>query len=287
LGDSPNRHPEAPEIPNPVTSDEIHRVPGYDFMSCQSCHIPYGLVSALLFRDITIPGAVGTTTQYLSADPLNPSDPDKSRWYPTFLWKVDQDGVERLFPVNIWITIYWGDWDQNGTPDDLTDDIIAPINVWRIDQVTGGPLPIVTDDNHDGQLEINRPEEILAYIEVLKGNDSHGRPVALNPVLVKGKSIWYADPEAPLGVSAMAHEGTGIAMDAWYPYLWGMDHNVRPKEEALGYARPGHPYEGCWDCHSQSMTAPVTDRWILIDPYGPDGQPIYQTVRGLAGMNPP
>ncbi len=288
LADSPDRHPEAPPIPNPLHTDEIHNVPGFDHVSCQGCHIPYGLKSALLFRDITT-GTVGMTSQYLSADPRNPFDPDKSRWYPTFMLKEDVDGVERLFPVNIWITIYWGDWNRNGTPDDLTDDIIKPIPMWRIDQVTGGLSSMLTDDNGDGQLEINRLEEILTYIQALKGNDSYGRPVAANPVFVKGPWVWYEDTEAPGGVNHFGHEGTGIPMD-WYPYLWGMDHNVRPKEEALGYVPPGgDPYAGCHQCHAtQGMyDSPVFDRFILVDPYGPNGFPMYQTVRGLTGMNPP
>jgi hypothetical protein len=285
LADSPTRHPDAPVIPNPQTSDEMHRVPGFDHVSCQGCHIPYGLASALLFRDITV-GTVGTTSQYLSADPLNPADPDKSRWYPTFMLKEDVDGVSRLFPVNIWITIYWGDRDDGGTPDDFSDDIVTPISVWRVDQVTGGVLPVVTDDNGDGQPEINRPEEILAYMQRLKGVDRYGVQVAANPVLVKGVFVWYEDPEAPEGVSYFSTLGTGSSVE-WYPYLWGMDHNVRPIEESLGYS-PDNPQAGCRHCHSPStFRSPVFDRKVLVDPYGPDGQPFYLTVRGMTGMNPP
>lgn len=286
LADSPTRHPDAPPIPNPTSSDETHRAPGFDHVSCQGCHIPYGLRSGLLFRDITV-GTAGTTTQYLSADPLNPADPDKSRWYPALLPKEDVDGVERLFPCNIWITVYWGDWDRNDTPDDLSDDVISPIAVWRVEQVTGGLLPVVTDDNGDGQPEINRPEEILAYIQVLKGNDRYGQPVANNPVLVKGIFVWYEDPAAPGGVNHFEPEGTGIPIE-WYPYLWGMDHNVRPKEEAWCYSPGPDTQEGCRHCHRPgTLDSPVLDRRILIDPYGTDGQPLYDTVRRMTGKNPP
>lgn len=174
-------------MPSPTSSDEIHRAPGFDHVSCQGCHIPYALQPALLFRDITIPGATGTTSQYLSADPLDPANPDKSRWHPPFMRKLDEDGVERLFPCNIWITIYWADWDRNGTPEDYSDDIIAPIPTWRIDQLTGG------------------------------------------------------DPQA-----------------------------------------------GCRDCHrAMQFDSPVFDRRVLIDPFGPTAQPLYLTVRGMTGLNPP
>ncbi|MGD2108034.1 MAG: hypothetical protein PVI86_01455 [Phycisphaerae bacterium] len=285
LADSPTRHPDAPVIPNPQTSDEMHRVPGFDHVSCQGCHIPYGLSAALLFRDITV-GTVGMTTQYLSADPLNPEDSDKSRWYPAFLLKEDVDGVERLFPCNIWTTIYWGDWDRKGTPEDVSDDIITPISVWRVEQVTGGILPVVTDDNGDGQPEINRPEEILAYIQRLKTCDTYGVQVAANPVLVKGIFVWHEDSEAPDGVSSFSTYGVNSLID-WYPYLWGMDHNVRPVKESWGYS-PGNPQEGCRHCHRPgTYNSPVMDRKVLVDPYGPDGEPFYVTVRQMTTMHPP
>ena len=281
---NPGKHPEAPEVPGePI----IHYTEPFQLMSCQSCHIPYSLAPAVLFRDITIPGAVGMTTQYYSADPLDPTNPDKSRWYPALKWKKDVDGVDRLFPVNIWVMVYWGDWDQNGTPEDLSDDIVSPIYTWRVSQVIPEPLPIVEDNNGDGQLEINRPEEILACINALKGNDAHGVPVANRPVLVKGQRVWYEDPQADEGVSYFEPEGTGIPM-TWWPYLWGKDHNVRPKEESWGYTPQFPPTDGCRDCHqSSTFVSPVFDRKILIDPYGPDGRPVYTTVREMTGMNPP
>ena len=52
--------------------------------------------------------------------------------------------------------------------------------LWKLATVLG----IVRDDNGDGVLEIDKPLELLAYFEALRGNDSYGRPVASNPVLV-------------------------------------------------------------------------------------------------------
>lgn len=281
---NPGKHPDAPDFPGDLI---IHTKmePPRDYLSCQACHIPYALSPALLFRDITIPGATGTTSQYLSADPLDPSNPDKSRWYPALLWKRDADDKMRLFPANVWITIYWADWRKNGTPGDLTDDVIAPIYTWRINRLIPEPLPVVSDDNGDGQLEINRPEEILAYIDILRGNNSRGEVLAENPVLVKGKWMWYEDPTAPGGVRGIMPEYTPIPF-TWYSYRWGMDHNVRPKEEAWGGSNDDP--QGCRDCHrSDTLDSPVWDRLILVDPYGPDGKPIYQTVREMTGKNPP
>ena len=281
MEDSPTRHPDAPPTPG---SAQIH-VAGtgeegpFQAMSCQACHIPYALTGAVVFRDITIPGAAGTTGRYYSADPLNPSDPDKSRWYPALRWKVDSDGVERLFPMNVWINVYWGDWNTNGTPDELSDDVISPILSWRIAQVLpSNPLPVVTDDNGDGTVEVNRAEEMLAYFAALKGNDNYGRQVAANPVLVKGVRVWYQDPQASEGVSSFDHRGSGIPITS-YPYLWGMDHNALAAGEAWGAGFPPN----CGACHRQDGLSPVFDRKILVDPYGLDGQPVYETVREQTG----
>lgn len=133
---NPLKHPKAPDVPG---EDPIHLIGFAEgengpmrVMSCQACHIPYALTAGLFFRDITVPGNLAWTSQYLSTDPLNPlAEDDNSRWYPPLLWKTDSDGEERLFPASVWINIYFGDWDQKGTPDVLSDDVIAPIYTWR------------------------------------------------------------------------------------------------------------------------------------------------------------
>ncbi len=289
LEGSEDRHPDAPVVPGEVLVH--HAGTGENgpmqTMSCQACHIPYALTEAVLFRDITVGGAVGTTSQYYSADPIDPTSEDKTRWYPALEWKVDSDGVRRLFPANVWINIYWGDWDQNGTPEDLSDDVISPIKTWRVSQVIDpDPLLIVNDDNGDGKPEINTPAEMRAYFEKLKLPDSHGVPVATNPVMVKGVYVWYEDPETPDGVNFFEHEGTGIPITR-YPYRWGMDHNVLAASEAWGAVNP--PDYGCDDCHFTGLyESPVFDRKILVDPYGPDGQPEYRTLREmLPDVTPP
>jgi hypothetical protein len=146
------------------------------------------------------------------------------------------------------------------------------------------PLPVVTDDNGDGKPEVNRPEEMLAYVEALKGNDSYGRQVAANPVLVKGSRVWYEDPGAPEGVSFFDADEAGINIRSRTYREW--THTVMAKEESWGYAE--NAPEGCQQCHRPAtLDSPVFDRLILVDPWGLDGQPVYKTVRELTGLNPP
>jgi len=282
-GPNPEKDPAAPGFPGDA---EIHHI---DVMmgtlSCQACHIPYALTAGLLFRDITMPGSIGWTSQYLSADPLDPSDPDKTTWYPDLRWKQDSDGEMRLFPASVWVNIYFADWDQNSTPGDLSDDIISPIPTWRVAQVVGAdPLQAVTDDDGDGRLEINRPPELLAYFDVLRGNDANGAQVAANPVMVRGHRVWYEEAGASGGVAAFEHEGTGIPMTS-YPYVWGMDHNVLAADEAWGSAASA--FAGCLHCHQESPNSPVFDRKILIDPDDPNEGAVYTTVRDRLGFDPP
>ena len=162
---NPWKHPDAPDVPGPGDV-MVHIAEPFHSVSCQGCHIPYCLAPAVLFRDITIPGAMGTTTQYYSANPLDPSqprEPGDERWYPAFITKTDVDGVERLFPCSIWVAIYWANWDQKGTPANKDDDVIAPLPTSQVYRLIPEVLEIVTDDNGDGEPEINRAEEILAY----------------------------------------------------------------------------------------------------------------------------
>jgi len=282
---NPLKHPDAPDVPG----DEIVHLAGtgengpMENVSCQGCHIPYALVPALLYIDVA-GGGRGLTTQYYSADPLDPTDPDKSKWYPALIWKQDSDGRMRLFPANPWPNIFWGEWIQNGTPEDLSDDVVSPIIQWRVNQAVAAMPPTgITDDNGDTVPEVNRPEEIMEFIAALKGNDSYGRQVATNPVLVKADRIWHEDPANPGTVISFAYEGTGIPL-TWTAYVWGMDHNVLKADQAWGAGTAEDP--SCEDCHSALGDSPVFDRKILIDPYGPDGQPVYKTVAEMTGLRP-
>ena len=290
LEDSPTRHPDAPPVPGTAVAHLLGRM--MEVLSCQACHIPTSWATAdelRAFRDTTLTGnsITYTASEFYSADPVNPKDPDKSAWYPGLYPKVDEDGAVRLFPAVPNAQTYWGDWDQRGTPNDRTDDLIQPIIAWRLQDILHGqPLPGVTDDNGDGKLEVNRPEEILAYIQALRGNDHYGRQVAANPVLVKGWRVWYEDAEAAGGVNSLDPDLYGIKTD-WQTAVWGMNHNVRRADEAWGFD-PVSIQLGCRDCHRpDTLDSPVMDRVVLVDPFGPEGQPVYTTIRAMTGLNPP
>jgi mono/diheme cytochrome c family protein len=283
---NPDKHPDAPDVPG---SAIVHNTGGMmATLACQTCHVPYALERGILVTDRSLTGTAVSyrTDDFLSADPLDPWNPDKSKWYPELRFKEDSDGNQRLFPQKYEVAIYWADWDQNDTPYDMTDDTIQPTILWRVRQITGNaPLPGVTDDNGDGILEVNRREEIFLYIQALKGNDIHGRPVAENPVLVKGGRVWYEDAAAPSGVAFFEHEGTGIAVESYE--VFGLDHNVLVQEESWG-AWVDNPAEGCTDCHRPiTLDSPVFARVVLVDPFDENGRRVYKTVTELSGVTPP
>lgn len=279
---NPLKDPKAPDVPGDVTVHLAGRM--MEVLSCQACHVPFGEVPAGVQFDNAATGTQFkfTTARFLSADPLDPTNPDKSRWYPALQWKEDTDDAMRLFPLSYMLSSWWGDWDDKGTPNDYTDDVIAPIALWRVRQITGNaPLPVVTDDNADGLPEVNRPAEIAAYIQALKGNDTYGHQVAARPVYVKGREVWHEDSAAPHGVAAIRHQRVGLRVE--WATGYSLSHYVRRAADAWGGGNP--PYGTCDHCHA--TPSPVFDRLVLVDPYGPDGQPVYDTVRNMTGVNPP
>jgi hypothetical protein len=287
---NPDKHPDAPDVPGDVT---VHQTGFFEgdsgpmaVLSCQACHVPYPLERGVIVTDWSLTGNAVQyfTDEFLSANAVDPSDADKSRWYPALRSKTDSDGVERFFPQKMEVAVYWADWDRNGTPNDTSDDTVQPVILWRLRQVTGNePLPEVADDNGDGKREVNRPDEMLAYMQALKGDDSYGRPIAENPVLVKGNRMWYEDATAPEGVAWL---DPGELATPVFPFeIFGLDHNVLAKEESWGAG--DLPTGSCNHCHvAPGELSPVIDRKILVDPFDPDGNPVYATVREMTGLDP-
>ncbi|MBI2945199.1 MAG: hypothetical protein HYY25_13475 [Candidatus Wallbacteria bacterium] len=275
----PDRDPAAP-----VPTSDIHKVTRHtDALSCQFCHIPYRTAVADLAIDNATTGSTVSygTNRFLSADPLVPTSTDKTRWYPSFRYKSDKDGRLQLFPQKLLVSAWWGDWDRKGTQLDRADDNLSPIPLWRIRGITSNKaLAAVRDDNADTIPEVNTLAEIAAYMTALKGNDRYGRPVAVNPVLIKGGRLYYEDTSAASGVSSFEIEGSGLHAESSHPF--GESHNVLASGKALGS-------RSCGECHRASnggRDTPVFDRKVLIDPFGVDGAPVYTTVRDMTRLNP-
>jgi hypothetical protein len=276
LKDSPDRDPAAPVPTSLMHQSPIHM----DKLACQFCHIPYRLSPADLVVDNATTGAtIGYSTQdWLSSDPLDPTNADKSRWYPAFKTKKDEDGKTRLFPVKNLRSIWWGDWDEKGPG--RGDDVVSPIILWRLRGLTQGqPLQGVADDNLDGKPEVNTLAEIEIYLLALASAvDRYSNPLVANkPVLIKGGKLYYYDATipSPPRVASLDYHTEGIKTESSHPFA--IDHNVFKANLALGAT-------GCAECHKNANggnPTPVFDRKVLVDPFFTDNLPRYETVRDM------
>jgi hypothetical protein len=266
-------HPDAPTPP----SGTVHSSTHLGVMSCEMCHVPFKTLPAQLVVDNAATGSsIGYNTDaFLSADPLDPDNADKSRWYPSLHPKMDKDNVERLYPAKLLLSIWWGDWDQNQSPGDLSDDIINPIPLWRVRGIVSSAGLSATDDTGDGKAEVNTLAEIKTYMDALKGDDVHGNPVAVNPVLIKGGHVYWDNNGT---VESFEYHGTGIKTESSHPFA--INHNVRDGSDA---------FSSCGSCHRQFNSGNDTivfDRPILVDPYDENGEPVFKTVREISGVDP-
>ena len=275
LANSPDRDPDAPVPTGGLHASATHM----KAMSCQFCHIPYRTgIAQLIVDNATTGSSIGYNVDaFLSADPLDPTNQDKSKWWPAFIKKPRggyADGVDRLGPVKNLLSIWWGDWDVKAK-------VVSPIALWRVRGVTGGkPLTGVPDDNNGGTPGVNTLAGNAHCQTTLRANDIHGNPVAVNPVLVKGGKVYYADTQAPGGVNSFEYHGTGVHVESSHPF--GIDHNVLKANVALGAT-------GCGECHkniNNGQDTPVFDRLILVDPFDLLAKPVYETGREFSGVDP-
>jgi hypothetical protein len=132
---------------------------------------------------------------------------------------------------------------------------------------------VVKDDNGDGTLEINRPEEIDALLAATKeyltktGFPLEGRRL----VWVSDDRAHYSSKESkPL--PRLPHEATP------YASVYKFSHDVAPARAALGSG-------GCTDCHASDSK--FFDRAVLLTAFSPeDGKPRWTPNSTILGFSP-
>ncbi|MFV1959126.1 MAG: hypothetical protein ACC662_06895 [Planctomycetota bacterium] len=279
-----------PDAPKPVNS--IHTDKHLAKMDCSFCHIPLKHASASLVIDNVSTGTPidYDTDVFLSADPLDPANPDKSAWFPSAKLKRAKDGVMRLYPDKLLLSSWLGDWDDKTGDGPSSDDVIQGVYLWRVRAMVATAGLSATDDNGDGQPEVNTAAEIQQWLQAAKTtHDQAGTVIALNPVLVKGGDVWYLQ-----GGSLESFEigPSGIKVESEHPF--STSHNVLPLSQGLTLGKIG-----CGDCHTSfngGNPTKVFDRLILVDPFdqtgeslpgaGDGAQPVYSTLRLVSGVSP-
>ena len=195
----------------------------------------------------------------------------------------------RLFPDKLLLSMWWGDWNDNGN--------LAP----DADDGRRGPLPVEGPRHrrvgrpHGDRRQRRRQArgqhaaEIQTYLLAIQGgNDQNGQPLVQNKaVLVKGGYVYYLDGSSE--VQKFEIHGSGVEAESEHPF--SIDHNVLPLSQGVTLGTGG-----CGECHTFSGSADVFERQILIDmsdetaessPGAGDGaQPIYSNLAKVSGVDP-
>jgi len=215
-------------------------------MACQTCHIPK-------IQRATTMGFESTTGQlvFLVKPPGAKQAGDPASWGPDY--ERREEG--RIYPFNNCLMIWWANLDADG--------ILYPL--FLREQAAGWKLfqAAVTDDNHDGNPEVNRAEEIIAglkaYAALLQGNPRFRR---VHPVYVSPDGAFHLDEKDRL--TRLDYELAGLARIA-FP----ISHNVAPARVALGTRE-------CIECHASTAHFFRGPRYLSL--FGPDGRPVSRPM---------
>jgi hypothetical protein len=133
-------------------------------------------------------------------------------------------------------------------------------------------LAKITDDNKDGIIEVNRPEEIDALISAVKAHlDATGFPMN------NRKLVWVSDNKAYYSSKEhrdLAHEEYEATA---YSSAYKFSHDISPARAALGAG-------GCTDCHKSG--SPFFQGAILKTAFsGDNASPIWAPNYEILGLS--
>ena len=134
-------------------------------------------------------------------------------------------------------------------------------------------LARITDDNHDGVIEVNRQEEVDA---LLAATSAH---LAATGFPLEGKRlVWVSDNRAYYSsrefrtLSRQEYEATA------YASVYKFSHDVAPARAALGAG-------GCTDCHRAG--SPFFQGAVLAEPFaGDEARPRWIPNHEILGLSP-
>ena len=222
-------------------------------ISCQACHIPTRAVKSAL---------VQASDVYNPAPRITPPpkhiwtfyDQEMAFWnhygeLELFTGKDEPTNVTRptlirykgkIYPANR-VHSAWVGFEESGKPglnQLLMKDFFQMWTQHRADSAGVYPaLSKITDDNRDGVIEVNRPEEIDALLSSVRSYlSTTGFPMAgRRLVWVSDSRAYYSSTES----RALAHKEYEATA---YASVYKFSHDVAPARAALGAG-------GCTDCH--------------------------------------
>lgn len=259
----------------------------FEHIACQTCHMPWRQVRGALMQD----ASVFNTSPRISPPPKRIWSfygPDMKPWnyygfalgYPEGLQPLTQYRPVHalykgeIYPVNRVYT-RWVGIKTDGRPGIGMPHMKDVFLMWKTH--TGDPnknyplLSKIMDDNSDGFLEVNRPEEIRALLASVKtmlkkkGESLEKKTV----VFVDGDrytsdgSTWTDIPKKPFEYSP-------------YGSVFKYSHDVCPAKNALGA-------KGCTDCHS--FDSPFFTQPVMTRPFDENARPSYEPNAKLLGFS--
>jgi hypothetical protein len=255
-------------------SFEVHQ----EKIACQTCHVPQKSVKAALLQDSTVlnpkprvPGLKRIWSFYgPDVKPWNyygEVDLTKGKGKPLFFYTPQLRWYKKkIYPVSSLYSIWYGlkANDRKGLNQVFMQDIWG---MWS-QKDTYSLLSKIQEDNGDGFIEANRPEEIDAALKSMqayltsKGIGLKNQQV----VLVKGNEM-YLSGNKKISLQKEQYEYSA------YGSTFKLSHDIAPAGAALGAT-------GCADCHRKD--APFFTKPYMTDPFGADGKtkwiPAYKAL---------
>lgn len=257
-----------------------------EHIACQTCHIPERLVMPIEMQ----------ASDVFNPDPKIPKG-GKQLWtfygvggqYRNHYGILEMMGYDdkptetfrpvlarykgKIYPVNR-VHSSWPGIEIEGQPGLMQPRMSDIRKMWvahRENPEQHGDLSKITDDNGDGVVEVNRPEEIDSLIAAItKHLTAMGYPL-------EGKRVvWVSDDR----VYRSGTEYRTIPTEPWEASAYGnthkYNHDVLPARAALGA-------QGCSECHSAD--APFFFASTIQTYFDADGRPVTMPQSDLMGYD--
>jgi len=259
-------------------------------LSCQACHIPSRAVKSALVQasDVYNPAPRITPppkhiwtfydqemnfwNHYGELDLFSAMDQPTNVTLPTlFRYKG------KIYPGNR-VHSSWVGFEENGK-NGLNQLFMKDFfQMWMQHQADSDKnypeLSLIKDDNKDGIIEVNRPEEIDALLTSVKNFlSSTGFPLeGKRLVWVFGSRAYYSSKEVR-ELPREEYEATA------YASVYKFSHDIAPAKAALGST-------GCTDCHRSG--SPFFEGKVIKEIFSPeDGKPVWIPNYEILGMTSP
>ncbi|MGQ9820153.1 MAG: multiheme c-type cytochrome [Candidatus Kapaibacteriales bacterium] len=256
-------------------------------LSCQACHIPVRKTKSALVQvsDVYNPGTkIKPPTKYLwtfydqhmnywnhygELEMFGFKDQPSDYFYPQYTKYKGQ-----IFPVNpvhsAWPGIYTEG--KKGLDQPKMKDIYDMWMAYKKDHTKYPQLAVIKDDNNDSVPEVNRPEEIDAFI-----NSVTAFLIDNGYDLDNKKVVWVNNDRMYLNGKEYKLLKKEYYESSPYASVYKYSHDVAPAKSALGV-------KGCTECHSFNSKLFYSN--VVKYPFGEDGKTVYEPQYVRLNMNP-